>query len=306
MEPTKTCTVIYNPVASRFDNALLASVQQRLKEVGYDVTVIKSNKAGHVVPLVKKYNPMCDFILTMGGDGTLGEAFQGYHGQPQHALYSHIGTGATNDAITNFGLSEKDPMQSLERILGGVVKEIDLPTLNGDAFAYVSAMGFMTNIPYSTPASLKRSMGQSGYVLWAMKEFAKKLNKIDITYTKDGEVIEASCILAIVSNSYRFAGVDIYKDISLNDGLFEVVILKYLTAKLIRDIFTDFIKNDIRFERYGDCFEIFHTDETFISFNNAKEKMDICNDGDRYRTERDEHLQLHYKIEQKVRMLLPE
>jgi len=305
MESIKTCTVIYNPVASHFDNAMLAQVLEKLQERNIEATVIKSNKAGHVVPLVKKYNPLCDLILTIGGDGTMGESFQGFFRQEQHALYTHLPAGTQNDSVANFGLVRNDLPASMDLILDGEVRAVDILTMNGDPFSYVSAFGYVANVPFDTPSALKRRMGRNSYIVYGLKEVAKGAPKIPLTYTKNGEVIEDSIMIALVSNSKCFAGVGIHPNADLCDGVFEVIFIRYATPQLIAQLLSDYLKNGIDFSHYGDAVQVFTTDELILTFNNRKRNIDLCNDGDKYKLDRDENLRLCYKIEGKLNMLLP-
>lgn len=305
MDLVKTCTTIYNPVASNFDNQVLEKIVSSLKAHGIASNVIKSNKAGHVIPLVKKYNETCDLIITMGGDGTVGEAVQGFHGIEQHALYTHLSTGTANDVVANYRLIPGDMPASLEKILNGSVQNMDYMTVNGTPFAYISAFGYVTNVPYATPNSIKRRFGYPGYLMYSAKELAKGFKKIPLTYTKDGEVKETSVVLAIIANTLRFSGVDIFKNLDLSDGKFEILLLKSVNTKLFGTLMRDFLSNRVDVESYGDSLEVIHTNESIITFDNQRAKKDLCNDGDRFKIERDENLCLHYKIGGQIKMLLP-
>ena len=91
----------------------------------------------------------------MGGDGTVGEAIQGYKGIDQKSYYSHISTGTSNDIAPNFNLPKNDPIKSAQLILDGQPCEIDIISSNGKPFGYVSCFGFLTNSPYETSYNLK-------------------------------------------------------------------------------------------------------------------------------------------------------
>ena len=305
MADIKTCTIIYNPVATSFNNTILENAVEKLKSRGIETTVIKSNKAGHVIPLIKKYNPLCDLILTLGGDGTVGEAFQGYYRQEQHALYSHLSTGTTNDVVANFNLVPGDMLASLDKILDGKVRDIDILTVNNDPFAYISCFGYVASVPFLTPHTMKRRMGYAGYVLYGMKEVAKGPRKMQVSYTKNGELLEAQATMIVVSNTRRFSGIDIFQDAILDDGMFEVLMIKSLSVGLIATLMRDFFKNNARLDSYGENVEYFRTNDFFISFDNKKQNIDLCHDGDRYRAARDENLSLHYKVSGRLQMLLP-
>ncbi|MCL2513403.1 MAG: hypothetical protein FWF08_05835 [Oscillospiraceae bacterium] len=300
----KTVTIIYNPQSSRFDKNILEKVKEKLSSRDIETAVVESCWAGHVVSLVKKYNPMCDLIVSIGGDGTMGECFQGFFGEEQRALYTHLSTGATNDSADNFGLIKNDVPASFDMILNGTVKDIDVMTVNRSPFSYISAFGFVANVPYDTPHNLKRRLGRAAYVLYAVKEFVKLPRKMQLKYTVDGEETEETAVLAIISNSKNFAGVEIHKNAKLDDGLFEVLFLRRATPKLIAQVFADYLKDDINFDHYGDAAVTFLADEVTVNFDNGKMDFDLCNDGDKYTLDRDD-LSLCYKIGGRLKMLLP-
>lgn len=300
----KTVAIIYNPVATGFKKAVLEQLTEKLNARGYKTETVESRWAGHVVPLVKQYNPLCDLIISMGGDGTIGECFQGFYNEEQHALYTHLPMGAANDSVKNFRLVKKDPFSSLDKILSGEVKDVDVLTVNGDPFNHASAFGFLMNIPYDTPRSLKYRLGQPAYILYAVKEFVKLPRKFQIKYVINGEEYEDTAVIVLVSNSNNFSDVEIFKDVKLDDGLFEVLFIRRITLKVIKQVISDCLKGGINFPRYGDAFKTFLTDEITIFFNNDKRRMDIDNDGEKYPLDRGD-LKLHFRTDGKIKMLLP-
>lgn len=303
----KKCSLIYNPVSSGFSNKTLDEVSSVIYNKGYDLNLLESKKAGHVVELVKEAN---DGYLTisMGGDGTVGEALKGYKEIEQQSYYSHISTGTTNDVAANFGLLKNEPVESAKLILNGNPHKIDTLSVNGESFAYVSCFGFLTNVPYDTKLSLKRRFGKFGYIIRAFSHdlLAKRPN-YKIRYTIDGVKNDATCILGAVSNSKAFGGVNIYKDAKIDDGVFEVLFLKDINLKVMLSMIKDyFVKNSIDLSQYSDFLVSVKTDNIEIEFLDLLPVHPIDNDGDRAEFEINENNRyLNYHYDGKVKMLLP-
>ncbi|MCL2023999.1 MAG: hypothetical protein FWG82_06490 [Oscillospiraceae bacterium] len=300
------CTVIYNPVASRFDNQLLVAVLERLKDEDFVCTVVKSNRAGAVVPLVKERNEKCDLILTMGGDGTVSEALHGFFGVKQSACYAHLSMGTTNDVGINLGLNPKDPMGSLELILGGEEKSVDFMTVNGNPIFYVSSFGYVTDVPHKTPSYLKRRMGRSAYVAYFLANAWKNLpHRRPIRFIADERTIDTRGVTVIISNSKNFAGVNIHKDADISDGKFELMLLERLNPNLARKIFLDYTKNQIDLKRYSDYIRSMSISELVVEFDNTDWNADLDNDGEEFILPRKNNLRLEYKIGGQLKMLIP-
>lgn len=301
------CTVIFNPVASGYREEMLVEAIRMIQRYGYTVQRKPSRYAGAVVDLVREANETSDLILTFGGDGTAGEAFQALAGVTQKALYSHLPTGTTNDVVQNFRLEKGRPLASLKRILDGEPCNIDVLSVNGNACAYISSWGFVTGVPYATTLEKKRKLGHAAYVSGAVKEILRGPRPVDVTYTQNGKTHTHRCILALVSNSYQFAGVKIYKpgELDLNDGKFEVIFLKQIKAAMIARIFVDYLRNRIDLQKYGDCLEHFSTDQLQVTFDNSILQTHLDNDGEKVDLPQDGPVTLHYTISKSIQMLLP-
>ena len=73
-------SIIYNPIATKFSQAALDHLIFKFVERGLTLNaVIKSEYAGHVIPLIKKLDPVSDYLITLGGDGTVNEAIRAFN-----------------------------------------------------------------------------------------------------------------------------------------------------------------------------------------------------------------------------------
>lgn len=307
----KKCSIIYNPVATGLTDSIKSDIVQAVSEKGYECSLIESEFKGHVVELIELENKKSDLILTIGGDGTVSEAFRGFEGIRQKALYSHIPLGTTNDMANNFGIAKLSPKDAVYEILNGDENEIDMVKMNNSSFAYVSAWGILTSVPYRTSNKAKKRFGHAAYVSAAMPELMQKLvgldKKLNITYEIDGKYYDEKVLLGAVSNSIGFGGVKLYKDAILNDGIFEVILVKDLNTKTVLSLFRDYLKNNIDLEKYKECFKIIKTDNIEISFNGNPPKYKADNDGEIARYNSFNLNLLNYEMgKQKLKILIPE
>ncbi len=304
----KTFSIIYNPVATKFKMSIIEHIICRFVSKGMTLhKVEKSQYSGHVIELIKQLDPDSDLLITVGGDGTVNEAFRAFYEIEQHCVYAHISTGTTNDMANNFGLSRKDAIKSVDLLAdGGHVAQTDSFTVNGEPVSYVSAFGYVAPIPYLVNNKLKKVLGHAAYVVSAVPILASKQNKMKFTYSHDGIEDECECIMAAVLNSKGTGGVDVFKNVDMNDGKFEVLFLKSLAPQLIEKFFVQYIKNDINLKELEKYAVSFSTDNLKIKFS-AVPKYEVDNDGNKASfTFADSDNTLEYKIGKKIKVLLPE
>jgi len=145
-----------------------------------------------------------------------------------------------------FGLG-KNLYKNLEALLSGEVKNLDLCFINDNPFIYVAGFGKFLNIPYETNRKLKKKIGYSAYIVGAIKDFFfSKTPLYEIEYEVNGEVYHGFYSLALLSNATRIAGINnFYKEVKLNDGMFEVLFCNLRTKKEIFKTLLNLKTNDI-------------------------------------------------------------
>ena len=303
------CSIIYNPVSTGFNIEDLKHIVKIFEQYNFSVKLIESRRAHHVQSIIPIENDNADLLVTIGGDGTFGDAIQGFQSCEQNALYSHIATGTSNDICMNFNL-DSNPVCSSILILEGEVKPIDVVSVNNHAFGYVSCFGAFTDVPYRTKLSLKQKFGKNGYLISAVPDIFKLLTRnipmYDISYTKNDQTINTKCLLGAVSNSKGFGSVKIYSDANIDDGIFEVAIIKEINQKLAYSLIRDYFSNNIHLENYSEFIDVFKTDNIDICFNGNPPIMPIDNDGDKapfiLHEKKDT---LSYRVNKKIKMLMP-
>ena len=113
-------TIVYNPKATGFNKDVLNRAYANFRNQGMTVQTFKSTFSGKLPELVKKANKESDIIVTLGGDGTLGEAFEAF---PSGKLYKYV-VGLTDDPAeakkTFARIKDKFPGSFLVKIENGI------------------------------------------------------------------------------------------------------------------------------------------------------------------------------------------
>lgn len=197
-----------------------------------------------------------DLIVVAGGDGTLNEGIAGMMHLGRKIPLGYIPSGSTNDFATSLKLP-KDMLQASRVAVGGNPAYVDVGGFNRSTFVYIAAFGAFTDVSYSTPQDLKNLLGHSAYIIEALRQFGNIMTSYHFKIEREnGQIIEDDFIYGMVTNSISaggFKGIT-GKNIILDDGLFEVTLLKKPKNPLeLQDMITKIIaqkpcKNIISFK----------------------------------------------------------
>lgn len=302
-------SVIYNPIATKFSQAALDHLVFKFIEKGFTLyKVAKSEYAGHVIPLIKELDPVSDYLITLGGDGTVNEAVRAFNEIEQHSVYAHISAGTTNDMANNYNLDRKDPIKSIDKLVDkGVETTMDSILVNGEPVCYVSAFCYVAPVPFLVSTKLKKKLGHAAYVVSAMPVVMKKPERVTIEYTANGETKTISTCLALITTSKGMGGITLYQNSDQNDGKFEVFFLKELNPRMIPGLFAQYVSDSINLGDYLDYCDVFSTDKLDIRFIGAVPKYAVDNDGNKAEFELSaRNNELHYTIGRKIKIFAPE
>ena len=259
----KKALFILNPHSGKglIKNHLL-EITDILVKADYEVTVYPTQSRGDAKRLMEERDKSYELVVCSGGDGTLDEIVTGMIQSGFKTPIGYIPSGSTND----FAKSLKIPStmkKAAEMIAQGNIFSCDVGRFNKDIFVYVAAFGIFTEVSYETPQEMKNMLGHMAYLLEGVKQLANiKSYPLKVTYvSENGEeaVIEGDFIFGMVTNSHSIGGFksiagNVFKGkIDLNDGLFEVTLIKVpknpmelnsiLAALAIADIDTKYMYN---------------------------------------------------------------
>lgn len=204
----------------------IASVLNIFTSAGYEVTV-RPTQGRRDATAAAEYACLSggyDLIVCAGGDGTLNEVVQGlmYSGCPVPVGY--IPCGSTND----FGKSLKIPSdieEAAKLITTGHFYHCDIGLFNSRNFLYVAAFGAFIETVYDTPQNVKNVIGHLAYVLHALT-LIPSIRAYHVKIEFDGETIEDDFLFGMVSNTASVAGMLKLRNFRLDDGEFEVMLIR--------------------------------------------------------------------------------
>ncbi len=225
----KKMLFIYNPCSGKgLIKENLSDILNVFCVAGYQVEVRPTQKKLDAKEYVEKYGFMYDRIVCSGGDGTLSEVISGMMELEDKPVLGYIPAGSTNDFSIGMKIPKK-MVDAAEVAVRGLPVAIDIGGFNRKNFIYIAAFGVFTDVSYMTPQEMKNIMGHSAYILEAVTKLAAiKPYRMKVTY--DGKTIEEDFIYGMVTNAVSvggFRGIT-GKSIVLDDGLFEVTLIKKL------------------------------------------------------------------------------
>ena len=223
----KKLLFIYNPKAGR------AAIGNHLGDIidiftkgGYEVTIYPTQCQGDGEVRVKERYHDFDRIVVSGGDGTLDEIVTGLMDVKAKVPVGYIPAGSTNDFARSLGLP-KMMRKSAQIAVKGKDFLCDIGQFNDRYFVYVAAFGLFTDVTYETDQNLKNRLGYAAYLAEAVKRL-KSLEVLPLTITYDGNVIRDNFLVGMITNSASVGGIKgiTGPDVQLDDGLFEVLLVK--------------------------------------------------------------------------------
>jgi YegS/Rv2252/BmrU family lipid kinase len=231
-----------------------------LVKAGYEVTIHPTQQRGDATKVVKERKKSYELVVCSGGDGTLDEIVTGIIKSGFKTTIGYIPAGSTNDFASSLNISS-NMKKAADIAANGNSFACDIGRFNDDVFVYIAAFGLFTEVSYGTPQEMKNAMGHMAYILEGVRHLQNvKSYKMKVTYI-DGDnnevVIEDQFIFGMVTNSLSIGGFknitgNVFKgDIALNDGLFEVMLVKFpknpvelnsiLAALAIENIDTEYV-----------------------------------------------------------------
>jgi len=221
---------VYNPRAGKEKiRENLADILELFAERGYEMTVVPTQARDEARQVVKDRAKKYSLVVCSGGDGTLDEVVTGMIQSGFKTPLGYIPAGSTNDYGESLGLS-KNMILAAKTAVDGKDFACDMGSFNDDVFVYIAAFGLFTDVSYETDQAVKNVLGHMAYVLEGMKRLSN-IRSFPLKVTYDGKVIEDEFIFGMITNSRSVGGFKNItgKNVEMDDGLFEVTLIKMPT-----------------------------------------------------------------------------
>lgn len=240
---------IFNPYSGKGQiKSYLLDITDIFTKAGYKVTVRPTQAPLDAYEYIRLHAKEYDRIVISGGDGTLNEAVKGLmtFDAKKRCPLGYIPAGTTNDFASTLNIP-KNMLEAAKIAVDGIPFKCDIGCFNGKFFNYVAAFGAFTDVSYDTPQGTKNMLGHAAYVLEAIKRLPS-LPSYNVKIKFNGGEIEENVALCIVLNATSVGGIQTggkLADISLNDGLFELIVLKYPDSIIdIQSSFSSIMKGE--------------------------------------------------------------
>ncbi|KAF2519863.1 diacylglycerol kinase [Flavobacterium salilacus subsp. salilacus] len=251
---------VINPIAGGNDKSdLIEKVKLYAEDRGvtlicYETTGDNDEEA--IRKLVDEHNPQR--ILVAGGDGTIKMVAEATLNQD--VIIAVLPAGSANGLSVDLNLPDTVEA-NLEVAFNGVVKPMDIITINGKNSLHLSDIGVNADLIRNYENGSMR--GKLGYALQALNTLTDLGEPFNATIKANGESIETEARMVVIANTNRYGtGVTINPVGKMDDGKFEIVILKNLDILVIGKILSGNIPVD-----ENENIVIISTDEALITTN---------------------------------------
>lgn len=223
----KKMLFVYNPRSGK--GAIknhLSAILETFSAADYEVTVYPTKQGKDACTAVARRAPQYDIVVCSGGDGTLDEVVTGMMDSGIRRTIGYIPAGSTNDFGSTLGIP-KQMEQAAQLVVSGSPFACDIGRFNEDYFVYVAAFGFLTDVSYQTNQELKNVLGHTAYLIEGMKRVGS-WKSYHMKIESEEFCDEGEFMYGMISNSNSIGGFKMLtgKNVELNDGLFEVMLVR--------------------------------------------------------------------------------
>jgi YegS/Rv2252/BmrU family lipid kinase len=267
--------IILNPIAGKGEGLKQQEwllEQFDLMDLTYDFII--SGSEGEIERQAKEIDPSIHSeLIIIGGDGSLVEAVNGLIGKDIKLGIVPLGTG--NDFVRSLS-HDTQPKAILEAIKNNSYKMVDIGISNDRYFINVTGFGIDSYILENMVKIKKYFGGSLAYFIstfYTLFKYKSKRVKIHI----GSEILTRDVMLAAISNGQYFGGgMMISPQAKIDDGVFELVIVRKLSIPKFIKLFKRVYKGT---HIEVDEVEVYKSDRFYIE---SDEKIPINVDGNLY------------------------
>jgi len=239
-----TYLFIVNPVAgNNSGKQSILIIQEVMERNIFEYSIKETTKPGDAKVFSKEAaESSIDVIVAVGGDGTVNEVFNGMIGSNKILGIVPAGTGNDLSRSLHIPLAIED---ALEFIVNGDYISIDVGKINGQLFINVASVGLDAIIAEEANKIKKVISGKYSYILALLKGLIYfKSKKIKIKIDDENE-FEKDIMLVAISNGICYGGgMRIAPNAQINDGLFDICIVKKMSKFKLLYLFPSIYKGD--------------------------------------------------------------
>ncbi|SDJ16387.1 diacylglycerol/lipid kinase family protein [Flavobacterium noncentrifugens] len=257
----KTVIMVVNPISGDVDKVAYTEAAQAFAEKENLEFILYETIGNGDIPKIKalyeQHKP--ERILVAGGDGTIKEVAEAL--EHYDVIIGILPAGSANGLSVDLNLPDALE-ENLKIAFHNNYMEMDMICINGKKSLHLSDLGLNAQLVKNYENSSTR--GMIGYALQAITTLSEQEEPFTATIVANNKTTECVARMIVIANSQKYGtGVTINPTGVMNDGKFEIVILKNLDLLVFGKIITGNMPADT------DDVEIISTDKAKISLENA-------------------------------------
>lgn len=282
---------IINPIAGagRAKN-MIPIIEKKMNENNISYKIVLTTRPKDAIKIAEENVGEFSTIVAVGGDGTVNEVAKGLINKRLGSL-AIIPCGTGNDFSRSIGLP-MDPIKSLDIIIKGKHRIVDIGKINGNNFLNIASVGFDTEVVINTNIIKKKVKSKTAYILGVLATlFGYK--KSEISLIVDGITYNRNLVLLAVGNGVFYGGgLPILPMAEIDDGYFNICLVRDISNFKLLFLFPSIFKGKhLKYKRYV---EIFKAKEVIVK--NSKE-INVNIDGEILSISKDVHFEFDdYKL----------
>jgi lipid kinase, YegS/Rv2252/BmrU family len=228
MKAYKKALFIYNPLSGNRDIATeLDKIIEHFIKNKIILTVIRLEEEIYDILSELLKNLDYDFIIGVGGDGTIDSIARRIVKNNITKPYAVIGSGTCNNFASNISMPS-GVYKAIEEIAKYKTAMVDIGCLQtGQIFLSSLAIGVFAETSFETNSDLKEWLGPFAYHLQGLTQLPNiKTNKFIIKSDKKTVELQAYMILVLNGTNVGNIGGLFGNNVDIKDGLFEMIIVK--------------------------------------------------------------------------------
>ena len=205
-----------------------------------------------------------DFVVSVGGDGTVNEIINGFIENHLQTPLAILPGGTVNDFANHLHLPH-DTDDFIQMIEDFQIMKVDIGKVNEHYFANVIAGGMFSDISFQVSKADKERFGPLAYYISGIRQLPTQLHtSLHLKITADDQTFEEDAKLFIITNTSQVGGFkDITPHANVQDGQLDLLIIKKCSATDLISLFKDYTLNS-------------HEKSPFITYIQAKELIIEC------------------------------
>lgn len=218
---------IYNPSSGKADAKKYKETTINVLEgLGYEVIIKETEKQDDATVFAKQAcSEKIDFLLAMGGDGTINEVVNGLAEQLHQPLFSFIPLGTVNDFARALGIP-LEPELAIEALKMTHTQMVDIGQIGDKYFMNIVAVGEIGSRVAETTVEQKTKIGSLAYLLEGTKAIISN-KEIEMTITHDLGIWKGAPMLVLVALTNSVGGFEkMVNSAEINDGKLHIYIIK--------------------------------------------------------------------------------